>query len=284
MNSSQDAPTLMRSQVCTQQAMESREFREVARVLDPTRYIETHRKLWEWCFIAEALRTDGVLGVGKKGLGFAVGTEPLVSYFASFGSDILATDLDGSEAADKGWVETGQHSEGRLTNHFCTSERFATSVQYRPVDMTAIPDDLIGYDFVWSACAFEHLGSTENGLDFVLNSLDCLDIEGVAVHTTEFNVSSNDATVVDGPTVLYRRRDIEVLQHRALEKGWVLDLDWSFGTMPLDYHVDFPPYSNENHLKLRLFEHTCTSIGLIFRHKDRTTRTRSLSKERAFAR
>ena len=275
---------MLRSQVCTQQAMESPEFREIAAILDPTRYIETHRKLWEWCFIAEALRQDGALRIGNNGLGFAVGTEPLVSYFASFGPDILATDLGGPEAAEKGWIETGQHAEGRLSNHFCTSPRFAKAVEYRSVDMTSIPADLAGkFSFVWSACALEHLGTIEAGLEFVLKSLDCLDKEGIAVHTTEFNISSDTDTVEEGPTVIYRRRDIELLQKRARQRGWIIDLDWSFGSMPLDYHVDFPPYSKDNHLKLRLFDHTCTSIGLILKHKDRATRLPVSHDSRLFA-
>jgi len=255
------------SALCTQEAMERPEFRKIAAVLDPTGYIRTHRKLWEWCFIADSLRRAGVLSAGHRGLGFAVGTEPLVSYFASFDAEITATDLDQSDAAAQGWLATGQHSATQLPNHYCDQDRFAQLVSYRDVDMTHIPVDLRGFDFCWSACAFEHLGSIEAGLQFVLNSLDCLNDGGVAVHTTEYNVSSNDETVEDGPTVIFRRRDIEELQRRAAQKGWILDVDFTPGTQPLDYHVDFPPYSAENHLKLRLMGHTCTSIGLAFTRK-----------------
>ena len=252
------------SGLCTQESLERPEFQKIAAVLDPTGYIKTHRKLWEWCFIADALQRAEVLSEGHKGLGFAVGTEPLVSYFASFDAEIVASDLDEGDAAAQGWLATGQHSAARLPNHYCDPERFSRLVSYRPVDMTKIPTDLKGFDFCWSACAFEHLGSIEAGLQFVLDSLDCLNDRGIAVHTTEYNVSSNDKTIEDGPTVIFRRRDIEELQRRALLKGWAMDIDFTAGTMPLDYHVDFPPYSNENHLKLRLFEHTCTSIGLAF--------------------
>jgi hypothetical protein len=41
-----------------------------------------HRKLWEWCAIAEVLQRRGMLQPGRTGLGFAVGTEPLASAFA----------------------------------------------------------------------------------------------------------------------------------------------------------------------------------------------------------
>ena len=38
-----------------------------------------HRKMWEWLFIAEALRERGMLAAGRRGVGFGVGQEPLVS-------------------------------------------------------------------------------------------------------------------------------------------------------------------------------------------------------------
>ena len=38
---------------------------------------------------------------------------------------------------------------------------------YREVDMRAIPTDLRGFDFAWSSCALEHLGSLGAGMAFV---------------------------------------------------------------------------------------------------------------------
>ena len=46
----------------------------------------------------------------------------------------------------------------------------------------AIDTDCHGqFDFVWSACAFEHLGSILNGLEFVVNSVKCLKPGGVVL-------------------------------------------------------------------------------------------------------
>lgn len=44
-----------------------------------------NRKIWEWCYVAEALSERGMLLPGRRGLGFAVGQEPLVALFASAG-------------------------------------------------------------------------------------------------------------------------------------------------------------------------------------------------------
>ena len=92
-------------------------------------------------------------------------------------------------------------------------------VKLRSVDMNSIPDDIEGYDFTWSACAFEHLGSIDKGLEFVKNSLKCLKPGGIAVHTTEFNASSDQNTLTSGPTVLFRKKDLELLGEEKCARG-----------------------------------------------------------------
>ena len=52
----------------------------------------------------------------------------------------------------------------------------------------------------------------------MLDSLRFLRPGGIAIHTTEFNVSSNDNTVADGDTVIYRKRDIEDLAREDLAR------------------------------------------------------------------
>lgn len=67
-----------------------------------------HRKVWEFCAIAQALDERGMLRPGRCGLGFAAGREHLVSAFAERGCMILATDLEECGAP---W--TTQHTNGR---------------------------------------------------------------------------------------------------------------------------------------------------------------------------
>src|SRR5436190_8701201 len=54
--------------------------------------LHVHRKVWEWCAIAQALYERSMLKPGSTACGFAVGEEPLTSMFASFGVQVLATD------------------------------------------------------------------------------------------------------------------------------------------------------------------------------------------------
>lgn len=228
-----------------------------------------HRKLWEWCFIAETLDSEGMLAEGRRGLGFAVGHEPLVAQFAASGANILASDLDLERAADKGWVESNEHaaSLAKLNDRgLCDEAGFAERVAFKAVDMTSFDvTELNGFDFLWSSCAFEHLGSLEAGHRFVVQAMECLKPGGLAVHTTEFNVGSNDATVSEGGTVIYRRRDIEALIDDLRGLGYQVEVDFTLGQMPADYDVDIPPYTHDHHLKLHLMGYTTTSIGLAVR-------------------
>ena len=105
-------------------------------------------------------------------------------------------------------------------------------------------------------------------MQFVIHAVeDTLKVGGVAVHTTEFNASSNEDTVSEGPTVLYRHRDMVELVERLRERGHQVE-DFVIGPTAhhLDFHVDVPPYhQNLVHLKLLLEGHVATSVGLVIR-------------------
>jgi SAM-dependent methyltransferase len=226
-----------------------------------------HRKIWEFVFICQVLWERGLLKEGARGLGFGVGEEPLPAYFASLGCRITGTDMTSEAAMAAGWTATLQHAVGKDTLRrpaTCDDATFDANVEFRACDMNAVPDDLTGYDFCWSACALEHLGSIEQGLAFIERSIDCLRPGGFAIHTTEYNLSSNADTVSEGGTVLFRRRDLEELYHRLAARGHTmapLDLDPGYGE--IDRYIDVPPYRDEPHLKLALWGYAATSVGII---------------------
>jgi hypothetical protein len=224
-----------------------------------------HRKQWEWCYIAQVLARAGMDRPGRRGLGFGVGTEPLVAYLASAGSMVVATDLAADTAAAQRWADTGQHAAAvsELNREgLCPDEQFRSLVTFRPVDMNAVPDDLRDFDYTWSSCALEHLGDLRAGFDFFLRQIDCLRPGGVGVHTTEYNVSSNDATVSRGHTVLYRRRDIEELATELERRGHSMEVTFGLGDAAEDRHIDRDPWSN-THLKIATDRYVVTSFGLV---------------------
>ena len=104
-------------------------------------------------------------------------------------------------------------------------------------------------------------------MDFVINSVEkCLRVGGIAVHTTELNLSSDEETVTEGVTVLYRRKDIAELLERLRARGHdVQPFLQAPDAHSLDFHVDVPPYSKEPHIKLRLEGFVTTSVGIVVR-------------------
>lgn len=230
-----------------------------------------HRKQWEFVYICQVLFERGYLSKGMSALGFGVGKEPLVSFFANHGVRVLATDLDFSKAAELGWVSTGQHSHNLASLNergLCDPNLFGQLVNFRSVDMNDVPGDIGSYDICWSSCAFEHLGSIRKGLDFVRRSAKLLKPGGIAVHTTEYNIESNDRTLDNNPAfVIFRRRDIELLVQELSSDGYFVEaIDFSAGEDELERYIDMPPYIDEPHLRLQLSgEYTSTSIGIIVR-------------------
>ncbi len=225
-----------------------------------------HRKMWEWLFIAQALAERDMLRPGRVGLGFGVGQEPLVALFASMSCDVVATDQPRARAVSTGWTDSAIEWAGGLAglnrDGLCPDDLFARHVRYREVDMNALPRELRNFDFTWSSCALEHLGSLQAGADFVLAQMRCLRPGGVAVHTTENNVSSNEDTLETGGTVLFRRRDVDDLERRLRDAGHSIDVDYTEGTTPADLHVDVPPYSDV-HLRTTLSQHVTASLALV---------------------
>jgi len=256
------------SQLCTQRQFEEPEFAEWCGQM--RRAPTSHRKLWEFAYILQVLRQHGMLQAGRKGLGFGTGKEPLSAVMARHGVSVLATDLDPARAEARDWSGTDQHAKALSDMNpggICDPERFSELVSLEFADMNAIPPRYQGFDFCWSACAFEHLGSINAGLDFVENSLRCLRPGGIAVHTTEYNCSSARRTVGHGPTVLFRMQDILRLGERLRARGHEVRFNFHQGTGEMDRYVDVPPYTSDVHLKLRLMRYVTTSIGLAVRKK-----------------
>lgn len=264
-------PDGVRSKLCTQADMQEPWMTEWCAAMGEP--LQLHRKHWEFAYIARVLDQLGLVEEGRKGLGFGVGREPLVSAFAAKGVEVLATDLDPEAREAEGWVRSGQHvSDGAaatmLREHVVDRTTFERLVSWAPVDMRAIPDSLQGFDFCWSACSLEHLGTLDLGLEFIENSLRTLKPGGIAVHTTEFNLDSDDETIEAGPTVVYRKRDMLALKARLEEQGHeVAAFDFDRGEGLLDRYVDVPPYAEEPVLRFWFANTTLTSVAIVVRKK-----------------
>lgn len=240
-----------------------------------------HRKMWEFAWMMQVVHDHGLLRPGVRGLGFGCGTEPMPSYFAAQGMEVVMTDLPPEDARASDWATNNEYAASLEQAHHAglvDRESFLARVSRRHVDMNAIPADLTGFDLVWSICAFEHLGSIEQGLAFVENAMTCLKPGGLAIHTTEFNINPEGPTIDNWVTVLFQRRHIEALAERLRAAGHdVAPIDFDAGDKPLDQFIDLPPWHDGTlghvsrwlgqpaHLKVAIDGFACTCIGLIIR-------------------
>ena len=252
------------SQLCTSNQMEGEFYKQLcaSAAVQP----EAHRKVWEFIYVKAVFDYYGLLNPGRRLLGFGIGQEPLPAAFAGRGASVLATDAPSETIANMGWDTTNQHAsslEQLYRWEIVSKEDFERLVSFEPLDMHAIPAHLTDFDGCWSACALEHLGSIDHGLDFIESSLRTLKPGGVAVHTTEFNLSSNAETFDRDYLAIYRRQDFERLVARLVEQGhFVAPLNLHPGTTAVDEHIDLPPYALP-HLKLEVAGFVTTSFGLI---------------------
>lgn len=122
---------MLKSSICKQKQLESFPFRKMCKDLKVREWFDDfsetnhiviprrilHRKSWEYAYITLALAERGMLQEGKRGLGFAVGTEPLPAYFASKGCLVTATDLGVSDTSENEWAQYNVPI-GMDTKHF----------------------------------------------------------------------------------------------------------------------------------------------------------------------
>lgn len=254
------------SQTCTAAQILEPRYEAWAKQLGETPRF--HRKQWEYVVILEAARQADVLHEGASAVGFGVGTEPLPAVLASLGVDVLATDQAPEKAGH--WSRRSEHASEVAALEkpwICRSEQFYQRVQFRQADMNR----LLGfglYDLVWSACAIEHLGSPSAGLKFVRESLKLLAPGGLAVHTTEFELTRTEKTADYGHCAVYRLSDLTQLCEEVTEAGFEMEIN---PYVAFEHAADrsiAPPFSRGDeqfHLKLALYESITTSFAIIIR-------------------
>ncbi len=259
-------PTLsdLTSQLCTHNQFNEVEYSHWCKEMAVTPSL--HRKQWEFVWVLSAMKKAGVLTSGFRALGFGTGKEPIPSVLSKYGLFVTASDAPVEMNIVQGWSSTNQYSQNVMDlwkPEIISRDNFEKMVSWLPIDMNEIPCELTDFDVCWSACALEHLGSIEKGLQFVKNSLNTLKPGGFAIHTTEFNLTSNEETLESTGLSIFRKKDIERLANDLILSGHkVWSLNFHPGCSAIDEVFDIPPYSVP-HLKLELGKFVCTSIGLV---------------------
>lgn len=219
------------------------------------------RKIWEYSYILQAVHAYGTVAPGSRGLAFGCGKEKAASIFAAQGCDIVATDFTPEIEFNSQWA--AKTRDDLYFEDCIDRETFEERVKFRHVDMNNIDDDLRDFDFCWSTGSLEHIGSHANGLKFVESAMDCLKPGGLAVHTTEFVISSETSYRDYHDLSFYCRADIEALAMRLLDSGHMIVLNFERGSTIADNHVDAPPFHHGMSLAAHFHTHIITSIGMI---------------------
>lgn len=176
--------------------------------------------------ICEALDKHRCLRPGKKGLGFGVGTEQLISVFASMGASIVATDQapdDESMAWDNGQLAHGK--ESLYYPKIIDRKSFDELVSFQHHDMNKYdPSFKDAFDFCWSNCVIGHVGSMKKSELYLKRHAKYLKYGGISVFTTELNISSHTKTVDrDSGTIIWRLSDLLRVFTEMLEEDMVAD-------------------------------------------------------------
>jgi hypothetical protein len=126
---------------------------------------------WARVYVLRVLETYGLLQRGARGLLLGAPDDAMAAAIAAKGSSLAVHDI-------------------------------AAPPEGGPA---AIPEELRGFDFLWSQGACDRMTSTADGLHLLEHSLACLNVGGVAVHVFRFVASAEaDGEDVPGAIVLTR--------------------------------------------------------------------------------
>ncbi|HAM22778.1 MAG TPA: hypothetical protein DCQ04_11000 [Actinobacteria bacterium] len=238
-----------------------------------------HRKFWEWASIMETAEVGGVLRPGSRAVGFGVGQEPISAALALHDVDVLATDVPTSDSQAAAWATGLQHAESiDILQHpdICPPEKFKGVVSFRPVDMNALDPEVLpagSFDFAWSSCVIEHLGSPKLAMDFVLNCAELLAPGGVMIHTTEYELLNRGETRDYGNCAIFRIDDLQQVVDTLNKRGFEANTDfevslaspeerWISSSLEARYPAG---YLEPAHLRLIISESVSTSFSIIVR-------------------
>lgn len=255
-------PTLLDpvTQICTRSQCEESFFQAYCKELNLTPVV--NRKHWEYAYILSVIEKFGFGEPFHDAIGFGVGKEPIPAWLANKGIYVMATDMPGDGGM---WGRTNQHMKDTTDlpwDGISSAWAFREYVHYQPVDMNNIgPLWKQGKaDIVWSSCSLDHLGTLDLAKQFIRNSLQCLRPGGIAVHTTEYNLTSNRDTILEGPVVIFRQKDIFELQEEMTAEGHHMIFN-PYRDPHEEWKIELPPYRNP-HLIMMYEKYPITSIGI----------------------
>ena len=275
----------MHSNLCNYEDFLTNDYEEFCNLIGEQKKI--HRKQWEFYVIYKKLLEYLGDFNCKKGLGFAVGQEVIVPLFLNLNADITASDLNPNDSDSLAWINSNQHISNGFDKYVDSGyikKDILNKCKFDFINMNNIPSKYLmnEYNFIWSSCALEHLGSLQNGFNYIINSLKCLKKGGIAVHTTEYNFKSNDNTLETSGCVSYRKKDIEWLISEIEKLGYYIEpINFNRNDNIVNNYIDPFPYIGstsaiffdvnnydilKSHINLNIEGHCSTSIYIVIQN------------------
>ena len=218
-----------------------------------------HRKYWEFCVMLRILdERFHLLRPNARGVGFAVGQEPLASYFVSRGCDVVVSDMPLAGGHAVGWNKTKQFANDLAATWKKSPVPYDTYMKhavFTSVDMNHIPDTLQqrDFDFAWSTGSFEHAGTCAKAVDVFKKMMGAVRPGGISVHATELRISTGPSADIPGTCFFSKQKLEDAIADLEANGHHVLAVDWRSGTR-MNYDTS-PFFSLEDHIKWRGKDH-----------------------------
>lgn len=170
---------------------------------------------WRKVYTLQVLRRYGMLEQGAVGLGFEPSPSGVPAALAAMRAHVVAA-FPSRPGHPLNTEKIKQDLGGRAP---CDEAVFDESVSVRVVSWRRIPEDLVNFDFVWSARANEQLYSVAAAAQFVEDAMACLRPGGLAVHTMSYDLSPGGRSIPSSERILLQQGDVERLALVLVSRG-----------------------------------------------------------------
>jgi len=170
---------------------------------------------WRKVYTLQALRRYGMLEEGALGLGFERSASGMPAALAAMGTKIVAAfpSRPGSQP------KPAALKRDLADRAPCSKAVFDQNVAARVSSWRRIPDDLVNFDFLWSARANEALYSVAAAAQFVEDAMACLRPGGLAVHTFSYDLAPSGRKIPSTERVMLQQGDIERIALLLVSRG-----------------------------------------------------------------
>lgn len=170
---------------------------------------------WRKVYTLQALRRYGMLEQGALGLGFERSASGMPAALAAMGTKVVAAFPTRAGSQPKAAALKRDLADRAP----CSKAVFDENVSARVASWRRIPEDMVNFDFLWSARANEALYSVAAAAQFVEDAMACLRPGGLAVHTFSYDLTPSGRSIPSTERVLIQQGDIERIALLLVSRG-----------------------------------------------------------------